>query len=133
MKSSEQTRREKAENVINQMDHFRRLVDNAVIDIKVTPSQKKALDYSIWYLADSNFLAPSYRFRSFTVKKHDGYKFLTVTAIIDNGKPGTVGYEYPTHKHFFIGSRGKISAYRTSKRGGNKVVEVTGNTALIYA
>lgn len=112
-------------------------------DIDMTPSQEKSLAFALDRLRHNNFCDrhnvggvrfSRYGFRDFKVRHVGLDRAIQLSVLIDNGRPGTVGYEYPVHACFFIGPRGNIHGFREPKRKTKtgRSVRVAGSTALIY-
>lgn len=99
--------------------------EKTTADLKMTKSQERELERAILYVWRSNRLSNNYRLRRLRIRTAYGGA-LQVSMDIDNGLPGTLGYEMPTHACFFVGPRGGFSCYRYSKKEH-------GIKALIYS
>ncbi len=109
-------------------------------NMKMTPSQEKAIERGILHvMGDQNWL---YHRKKVTnrikfLRKLEltplAYGAISVYMIMDNGKPGTLGYTMPDTAHFFVGKKGGYTCYsQLKKRKNNPTGQIKGPRALIF-
>lgn len=100
-------------------------------EMTMTPSQERALEYAVRCVFNSMSLrrAAGYQLRSLVLEA-DGRGGIWMSMTVDNGKPGTFGFAYPSNAHLHIGRMGGYRAYTYKKNG--KTVRREGRDALIF-
>jgi len=105
-------------------------------EMNMTASQEAQLETAILNVLHRWRLDDNYRLKRLEIEQE--YKWrgkpgdIRVIMEIDNGLPGTFGYIFPIHAHFFIGRNGGMVAYRRGKKDKKKLVKETGHRALIH-
>ena len=102
-------------------------------EIEMTPAQERALEYAVRKVFDYLSLRrmPGYQLRSLTLEETKFGGGIWMSMEVDNGKPGTLGFDCPHSAFLHIGKRGGYTAYR-NQRGKDKSKKYTGREALIY-
>jgi len=104
--------------------------ENTTLDLEMTPSQEKALEFAILKIWKNNQKTGHRRIKTMNIEiTYYGTIILYLSS--DNNKPGTFGYAYPTYNHLFIGKKGGYTCY-TRKNTTRKSVKKNGWRALIY-
>ncbi len=102
-------------------------------DMEMTNSQEKNIEYCLIMLVKIRFHGKTYRFRKVVIENHGRY--ITISVIIDNNKPGTFGYDNPSRNIISIGKRGGIFILKKTKRSDAKMSyrKITGYKAVIHS
>ncbi len=93
--------------------------NKTTLDLNLTNAQEDALEHAIISIFKHNSHGPGYRIREMDITRMEYNNSLHLTMVVDNGKPGTLGYIWPSWASLFIGVRGGYSCYNDKGKQTN--------------